>query len=123
MPGKFVCIAVVVLGIGLFAIPVGTVFEAFRDVLTAKQEERLAMRERVRQGSVFHQFVRGELANSSRTVRELIDPNHTAIRVRKKRRKWSIVPRPGSEPSTKYKARATKNTQSPSSTKRLLIKR
>lgn len=45
--GQIVCMLFVVVGIGLFAIPVGTVFEAFEDVLTAKQEAREA-RQQVR---------------------------------------------------------------------------
>lgn len=32
-PGKILCCALCVMGIALFAIPVGTVFEAFQDVL------------------------------------------------------------------------------------------
>lgn len=32
-PGKILCCVLCVMGIALFAIPVGTVFEAFQDVL------------------------------------------------------------------------------------------
>lgn len=42
-PGKILCCALCVMGIALFAIPVGTVFEAFQDVLqevnTAEESE------------------------------------------------------------------------------------
>lgn len=42
-PGKILCCALCVMGIALFAIPVGTVFEAFQDVLqevhTEEEEE------------------------------------------------------------------------------------
>ena len=33
MAGKILCCALCVMGIALFTIPVGTVFEAFQDVL------------------------------------------------------------------------------------------
>lgn len=39
VPGKVLCCAYIVIGIGLFAIPIGTVFESFQDVLASKQEE------------------------------------------------------------------------------------
>ena len=42
-PGKILCCVLCVMGIALFAIPVGTVFEAFQDVLeevnTSEEEE------------------------------------------------------------------------------------
>ena len=36
--GKVLCCAYLVVGIGLFAIPIGTVFESFQDVLAGKAE-------------------------------------------------------------------------------------
>ncbi|CAM9445641.1 unnamed protein product [Discosporangium mesarthrocarpum] len=38
-PGKILCVILCVMGIALFAIPVGTVFEAFNDVLLESTEE------------------------------------------------------------------------------------
>lgn len=38
-PGKIMCMLLCVMGIALFAIPVGTIFEAFQDVLTEVHTE------------------------------------------------------------------------------------
>lgn len=38
-PGKILCMFLCVMGIALFAIPVGTVFEAFQDVLQEVSNE------------------------------------------------------------------------------------
>lgn len=51
-PGKVLCCALCVMGIALFAIPVGTVFEAFQDVLQEVNDEEEEERREERKGAV-----------------------------------------------------------------------
>jgi hypothetical protein len=45
LPGKVLCCLLVVVGIGLYSIPVGALFDAFGEVLAEEKEEEKKKKE------------------------------------------------------------------------------